>query len=96
MGYIVDHHVVLDGVRTETVGSTHFDAACPLRRKRAYCRPCIARLALFKTKRQNMGVMGDHKHFPQGNNRLAEMHPIGDDLLAGIKRLSSLRIEGIK
>ena len=43
---------------------------------------CISKFALFQAERQNMGVMRDDKYFSQGNDGLAEMHPIRNDLVA--------------
>src|ERR1700722_16797387 len=51
---------------------------------------------LLKPERVDMRVVSHYKDFAQRHHRLAEMHPIRDDLIAGIKLFSCLRIEGVE
>src|SRR5580692_3443596 len=51
---------------------------------------------LLKPERVDVSIVGNYKDFAQRHHRLAEMHPIRDDLAAGIKLFSRLRIERVK
>src|ERR1700723_2827659 len=51
---------------------------------------------LLKPERVDMSIVGNDKNFAQRHHRLAEMFPIGDDLIAGIKLFSRLRIERVE
>jgi hypothetical protein len=51
---------------------------------------------LFHAEGIDMGVVSDDKNLAHCHYRLAEMHPVGDVLAAGMKSPPCLGIEGLR